>query len=109
MKVDRLIDYMRRNISRKITLDQLSGISGVSRFYLSKAFKEITGYLVIAYFNKMKIDKAKELIVEGNKKVKEVAYELGYANEFYFSRTFKRIEGISPTEYYTKNHPNLSA
>jgi YesN/AraC family two-component response regulator len=51
----------------------------------------------------MKIDKAKELIIEGNKKVKEVAYELGYANEFYFSRTFKRIEGISPSEFYTKN------
>lgn len=103
LKVDQLIDYMRRNINRTITLDQLSGISGLSRFYLSKAFKEITGYPVIAYFNKMKIDKAKELIVEGNKKVKEVAYELGYANEFYFSRTFKRIEGISPSEFYTKN------
>ena len=103
LKVDQLIDYMRRNISRTITLDQLSGISGLSRFYLSKAFKEITGYPVIAYFNKMKIDKAKELIVEGNKKVKEVAYELGYANEFYFSRAFKRVEGISPSEFYTKN------
>lgn len=103
VKVDHLIEYMRQNINREVTLEELSGIAGLSRFYLSKAFKEITGYPVIGYFNKMKIDKAKELLVEGNKKVKEVAYELGYANEFYFSRTFKRIEGISPSEFYTKN------
>lgn len=103
LKVDHLIKYMRQNINREVTLEELSGITGLSRFYLSKAFKEITGYPVIGYFNKMKIDKAKELLVEGNKKVKEVAYELGYANEFYFSRTFKRIEGISPSEFYTKN------
>jgi AraC-type DNA-binding domain-containing proteins len=51
----------------------------------------------------LKIDKAKELLIEGNKKVKEVAYELGYTNEFYFSRIFKRIEGLSPSEFYSKN------
>ena len=103
LKVDQLIEYMRQNINRKVTLEELSEIAGLSPFYLSRAFKEITEYPVIGYFNKMKIDKAKELLVEGNKKVKEVAYELGYANEFYFSRIFKRIEGISPSKFYSKN------
>lgn len=103
LKIEQLIGYMRQNISRKVTLEELSGIARLSPFYLSRAFKDVTGYPVIAYFNKMKIDKAKELLVERNKKVKEVAYELGYANEFYFSRTFKRIEGISPSEFYSKN------
>ena len=103
LKIDRMIEYMRRNINRKVTLEELSGIAGLSTFYLSRAFKEATGYPIITYFNKMKIDKAKELLVEGNKKVKEVAYELGYTNEFYFSRIFKRIEGLRPTEFYSKN------
>ncbi|MDI3476870.1 MAG: AraC family transcriptional regulator, transcriptional activator for feuABC-ybbA operon [Thermoanaerobacterium sp.] len=103
LKIDRIIEYMRQNINRKITLEELSRIAGLSTFYLSRAFKNATGYSIITYFNKMKIDKAKELLIEGNKKVKEVAYELGYTNEFYFSRIFKRIEGLSPSEFYSKN------
>ncbi|AFA50093.1 AraC family transcriptional regulator [Acetobacterium woodii] len=103
LKISQIIEYMRQNTNRKITLEELSGIVGLSTFYLSRTFKEVTGYPVIAYFNKMKIDKAKELLIEGNKKVKDVAYELGYTNEFYFSRIFKRIEGLSPKEFYSKN------
>lgn len=103
LKIDRMIQYMRQNINRKVTLEELSGIAGLSPFYLSRAFKDTTGYPIIMYFNKMKIDKAKELLIEGNKKVKDVAYELGYTNEFYFSRIFKKIEGLSPSEFYSKN------
>ena len=75
----------------------------LSPTYLSRTFKETTGYSVIEFFNKIKIDKAKELIIEGNKKIKEVAQTLGFTDEFYFSRIFKRIEGISPSEFYSKN------
>jgi len=103
LKIDRIIEYMRKNINSKVTLEELSGIAGLSIFYLSRTFKEATGYPIITYFNKMKIEKAKELLIEGNKKVKEVAYELGYTNEFYFSRMFKRVEGLSPKEFYSKN------
>ena len=103
LKIDRIIEYMRENINSKVTLEELSGMAGLSTFYLSREFKEATGYPIITYFNKMKIEKAKELLIEGNKKVKEVAYELGYTNEFYFSRMFKRIEGLSPKEFYSKN------
>jgi len=103
LKIDRIIEYMRQNIDRKITLEELSEIARLSTFYLSRAFKEATGYPIITYFNKMKIEKAKELLIEENKKVKEVAYQLGYTNEFNFSRIFKRIEGLSPKEFYSKN------
>ncbi|MFS0856353.1 AraC family transcriptional regulator [Paenibacillus taichungensis] len=49
------------------------------------------------------MDKAKEIILEGNNKVKEVAQVLGYTDEFYFSRLFKQLEGMSPTEFYRNN------
>ncbi len=103
LKIDSVIEYMRQNIDRKVTLEELSQSVGLSRFYLSKTFKDATGYPIIMYFNKMKIDRAKELLIEGNKKIKEVADELGYTNEFYFSRIFKKIEGLSPSEFYSKN------
>lgn len=51
----------------------------------------------------MKIDKAKELILEGDIKIKAVAQTLGFTDEFYFSRIFKRMTGISPSEFQSKN------
>ncbi|MBP2630369.1 MAG: btr 2 [Firmicutes bacterium] len=103
LKIEKIIQYMHQNINNRVTLPELSEMVHLSSFYLSRTFKESTGYSVIEYFNKMKIDKAKELIIDGNKKVKEVAQELGFSDEFYFSRIFKKIEGISPSEFYSKN------
>ena len=69
----------------------------------NKHKKETTGYSVIEFFNKIKVDRAKELIIEGDKKIKEVAQVLGFTDEFYFSRIFKKIEGTSPSKFYIKN------
>ena len=103
LKVEKIIEYMRQNINNRLTLTELSEMVQLSSTYLSRIFKETTGYSVIEFFNKMKVDKAKELIIEGDKKVKEVAQVLGFTDEFYFSRIFKKIEGISPSEFYSKN------
>nr|WP_216626440.1 AraC family transcriptional regulator [Paenibacillus phytohabitans] len=104
LKVEKVIGYMQEHISTRVTLPELAGLVQLSPAYLSRAFKEITGYSPIEFFSRIKMDKAKELILEGSgKKVKEIAGELGYADEFYFSRIFKRIEGISPSEFYSKN------
>lgn len=103
LKVEKMIDYMHQKINGQVTLAELSEMTQLSPSYLSRIFKETTGYSIISYFNKIKIDKAKEMIVEGNKKVKEVARTLGFADEFYFSRIFKKTEGISPSEFYGKN------
>lgn len=103
LKVKEVIKFMTENIEKKITLVGLSQRVNLSPTYLAKIFKKTTGYSIIEFFNKMKMDKAKELIMEGDKKVKEVAEILGYKDEFYFSRIFKKIEGISPKEFYGKN------
>ncbi|MBV7274380.1 helix-turn-helix transcriptional regulator [Clostridium sp. PL3] len=94
---------MNQNIDKKITVTELSELVKLSPTYLSEAFKDVTGYSIIKFFNKIKIDRAKELIIEGDKKIKEVAGLMGYNDEFYFSRMFKNIEGISPSEFYSKN------
>jgi AraC family transcriptional regulator, transcriptional activator for feuABC-ybbA operon len=103
LKVEKIIAFMHENINSQITLAQLAELVQLSPTYLSRAFKETTEYSVIEYFNKMKIDKAKELLIEGGKKVKEVAGVLGFSDEFYFSRIFKKIEGVSPSEFYSRN------
>ncbi|MFT8350191.1 AraC family transcriptional regulator [Clostridium saccharoperbutylacetonicum] len=103
LKIEKVIKYMNQNVNKKITVAELSQLVRLSLTYLSEAFKDATGYSIIKFFNKMKIDKAKELIIEGDKKIKEVAGLLGFSDEFYFSRMFKNIEGISPSEFYSRN------
>lgn len=103
LKVEKMIEFMHENIQNKVTLAQLSDMVQLSPTYLSRAFKGITGYSIIEFFNKIKMDKAKEMLLEGDKKIKEVAQALGFTDEFYFSRIFKRVEGISPSEFYSKN------
>ncbi|MFB5676611.1 AraC family transcriptional regulator [Paenibacillus terreus] len=102
LKIEKVIEYMHQHIGQRVALAELAELVHLSTYYLSRAFKSTTGYSVIEYFNKIKVDKAKELLAEGDKKVKEVAAELGFADEFYFSRIFKRMEGISPSEFYSK-------
>lgn len=102
LKVEKIIEYMHQHLNVKVTLPELSNLVQMTPFYLSRTFKETTGYTVIEYFNKLKIDKAKELLIEGNKKIKEVAQELGFVDEFYFSRTFKKVEGMNPSEFCSK-------
>ncbi|MDP4092330.1 MAG: AraC family transcriptional regulator [Bacillota bacterium] len=103
LKVEKVINYMYSNLDMRLSLTQLAEMVQLSPTYFSRAFREITGYSLIEFFNKLKIDKAKEMIIEGDKKIKEIAHLLGFTDEFYFSRTFKKIEGISPSEYYSKN------
>lgn len=101
VKVEAVIEYMRRHIEEKLTLPALVAVVGISPAYLSRIFKEATGCTIIEYFNKMKIDVSKEFLLEGMK-VREVASKLGFADEFYFSRLFKRLEGVSPSEFYSR-------
>lgn len=102
LKVEKIIKYMHQNLNGKITLTQLAKFVQMTPFYMARTFKAVTGYTIIEYFNKLKIDKSKELLIEGNKKVKEVAQELGFVDEFYFSRMFKKAEGINPSEFCSK-------
>lgn len=102
LKVNKIIQYMNQNMTDNIKLADLSKITQLSPTYLAKVFKEATGYSLMEFFNRMKIDKAKDLLIENNRKIKEVAKEVGFNDEFYFSRVFKKIEGICPSEYYNK-------
>lgn len=101
-RIEKIVDYIHRNFQEKITLEELSELSELTPTYLSKIFRKITGYTIIGFINRLKVDKAKELIIEGNNKIKEIAHLSGFEDEFYFSRVFKKLEGVSPSNYYIK-------
>lgn len=98
-KIEKAIDYIHNNINDKISVSELSEMSGLNYSYFSCVFKQVMGCNATEFINRLKIDRAKMLLSEGNLKVKEIAHTVGFEDEFYFSRVFKKVEGISPTRY----------
>ncbi len=91
--------YISQHIQEKLVLDQVAAAFGISPNYLSQLFGKYSDLGFSEYVNSCKIKKSKELLSTGTYKVYEVADMLGYESSFYFSKVFKKVEGIAPTEY----------
>lgn len=92
-------EYIDNNFEKDISLKDVSKEVSISPQYFSKIFKEELGVNFIEYLTNTRIKKAKKMLEEGNKSVKEISFEIGYNDPNYFSRLFRRIVGVSPTEY----------
>ncbi|GAB5566148.1 MAG: AraC family transcriptional regulator [Winogradskyella sp.] len=81
------------------SLEFIANIMSVSQRYLSDTLKKETGKTTTEHLHLHLINEAKNILLQPNKSISEVAYELGFEYPQYFSRLFKKKEGISPTEY----------
>mgnify|MGYP003294212068 CR=1 FL=1 len=82
-----------------ISLDDISRYCNISTYYFSKLFKQETGENYVEYLNRIRIEHAKQMMNESDKSIKEICFSVGFSDPNYFSRAFKKYEGISPTEY----------
>ncbi len=97
--LSKVTGFMEENISQKINLQQIADSLKLSKFYFAKKFLQHTGVSPIRYFLELKIKHACKLLDESNISVKDVALKIGYDDPYYFSRLFKKIMGLSPTQY----------
>ena len=96
----RLIEsYMLDNLSENITLDELSMATGFSLSTIKRIFQSQAGCGALHYFIKLKIKEAKRLIKETDMSITEISEKLGFSSIHYFSRIFKNITGVSPSQY----------
>ncbi len=86
-----------------ISITDISRELGVSEGHLSHIFKKETSYTVIGYLTQYRIHCAMELLRDRRKKVYEVAEQVGYGDVTYFSSTFKKLTGMSPSEYQDRS------
>ena len=100
--VDKAKEYIDRNYSKDISLDEVSRIVDISPYYFSKVFKEATGDTFLEYLTHLRMEKAKDLIEHSEYSMKEICQMVGYADPNYFSRTFKKNVGVTPTDYKLK-------
>jgi AraC family transcriptional regulator of arabinose operon len=93
------MDFMVRHIDMPLTLAELSTRAGLSVTYYSKLFKGRNSVSPMSWFIARKVSKACELLTETDLSVQEIAMKLGYADPYYFSRIFKKIQGVAPANY----------
>ena len=91
--------YIKENVKRKLNLGEVALLFGFSQNYLSSLFSRYSGCSFVEYTTQMKIAAAKELMAKGDYKMYEIADTLGFESSFYFSKVFKKVEGVSPRQY----------
>jgi len=99
-KLDRVLDYIKHNFNRDISLKDMADLAGVSTSYLCRIFKNEFNLTPIAYLIKYRINKAKESLINNpDKSIKEIASETGFSDNSYFGAIFREYEGCSPKQF----------
>lgn len=98
-RLKRVLEYIHSHISDAIAVDQLAGVACITKPYLIRLFKHDFGFSPIQYINRKKVERAQLLLFTTDKTVKEVAYMLGFSEENYFIRLFRKLTGTTPQEY----------
>ena len=97
--IARAKEFIREHQAEHLSLGQVAKAVNKSAFYFCKIFKKLTGVNFTEYVPRVRIEKAKDLLLNPNLRVSEIAYEVGFRSLTHFNRVFKRILGQSPTEY----------
>lgn len=92
-------DYIDQHYNESLPLDKLCRMAGLSLKYYSELFKKQYGVSVTEYIASVRMEHAKRLMMDPDLKLREIAHLVGYPDEFYFSRKFKKMVGASPSAY----------
>lgn len=95
--------YVKKNyVNPRLSLNEIAKAIGISAAYFSTLFRQETGQNLVEYITLLRMEEAKRLLKHSEVRTTEIAYAVGYNDPNYFSKTFKKIVGISPREYRTR-------
>ncbi|OHD60369.1 MAG: hypothetical protein A2096_08470 [Spirochaetes bacterium GWF1_41_5] len=94
-----ILDYIERNLSMGLSIRKLAEIANVSNYYISAKFKKKIGITLKQYIENRLLDRIKYDLVYSTKKIKLIANELGFNDQYYFSTFFKKMTGASPVQF----------
>ena len=97
------IEMMQQKIHSNPTLNDFAAFSHLSVSHFSSMFRTRTGFSPVEYFNHLKVQHACQALAFTPKAIKEIADDLGFSDQYYFSRIFSRFMGMSPSEYRHRN------
>ena len=105
IKFDSVLKYIDENYRKNITLDELSSIMKISTMYFSNYFKRVFHISPKQYVLNKRLAESQRLLLEGSMSIKEIAYEVGFENENYFSEFFSQKVGISALKFRKRALP----
>ncbi|NLL46865.1 MAG: AraC family transcriptional regulator [Clostridiales bacterium] len=97
--VYKVMEYVKSNYSKKISLDDVAKHVYLSRSYLSSVFKNETGYSLFNYINRVRVEKSKLYLLDNSISLVDVAALCGFEDQSYFTKVFKKATGVSPKKY----------
>ena len=102
--VARAMEYIKKNYASDINLETVAQAVHVTPSYLSGLFKQNLGENFVDYVNRVRIENAKNLLSDSKDTIEQIAVFVGYQNEKYFFRVFKKITGLTPTQFRDQAH-----
>ena len=102
-QLQKVINYINMNLSEPLSLKSLSEMCHISPSYLSSTFRKETGQTLIDYINERRIRMAAQSLIWDSQKISDIAMQVGILDMNYFTRLFKKILGVTPTEYRKQN------
>lgn len=106
--VEAVIHYMKENLEKRLTLQDMAEYIGYSPSHFSSVFKQATGHAPLAYFNILKMEAACQMLDNTNMRVNQICYKIGFEDCYYFSRLFAKIVGMPPSKYREASDSNVS-
>lgn len=107
--------FLRENLARPVSVPELAAMANLSPSHFASLFAQTTGLGVIEYLTRLRSAKARELLLTTRMSIQDIARAVGYADPYYFSRQFRRINGVSPRAFRAEHreqeirHPAPSA
>lgn len=98
-KVSAIMRFIENNYMHELTLEKISGSIYLSPSYAGRMFKDNTGMSIMTYVNKVRIAKAKKFLLNPHYQIEGIAQNVGFTDASYFTKVFKKVEGISPTHF----------
>lgn len=97
--MEQVLAFMRENLAARPTVARLAAMANLSVSHFAAVFRRKTGYPAMEHFTRLKMQRACQLLDQTGMPIKQVAAQVGFADPLYFSRQFKKIQGLSPRAY----------
>ena len=106
-KLKHAVRYIEKNFKNNITLKDVADYMNFSNTYFSKSFKKYVGVNFNKYITQIRIEEAKRVLEETSMSINDLAFDMGYNEPNYFCKVFKKMEGITPSEYREIWHKSI--
>jgi len=108
-QIAKSVEFMKGHLSEPLTVATLAALVNLSRSHYTTLFRRVTGYAPVSYLNHLRMQRAVQLLNGTDLPIKQISDQLGFSEQFYFSRAFSKMHNHSPSEHRRRYSPKSPA